>query len=337
MKNHQTTIFDIARELGISKSTVSRALTGHPNVHASTREKVLKLAGDLEYQRNMYSIGLMKKRSHTIGILVPEFTRSFFPQVIIGAQERAKEAGYTLIIGQSDESYETEVANAKVMLAYQVDGLLVSMTRETKNFDHLKIFQRKGIPIVFFNRVCDEMIVPKVIVEDYEGAYAAVQHLIDRGRKRIAHLSGPESLSISRRRKSGYMDALRKNNIKADDDLVVHYDLSLSKVKIYVNFFLTLPNRPDAIFCINDPTAIETIRIIKENGLRIPEDIAVVGFSNDYVSSLIEPPLTTVEQPISEMGRTAADLLIKQIDLSIEQWKAPTVVLKTKVIVRSSS
>jgi DNA-binding LacI/PurR family transcriptional regulator len=117
----------------------------------------------------------------------------------------------------------------------------------------------------------------------------------------------------------------------------VHYDLSLSKVKIYVNFFLTLPNRPDAIFCINDPTAIETIRIIKENGLRIPEDIAVVGFSNDYVSSLIEPPLTTVEQPISEMGRTAADLLIKQIDLSIEQWKAPTVVLKTKVIVRSSS
>ncbi|UOE46231.1 LacI family transcriptional regulator [Mucilaginibacter sp. SMC90] len=337
MKNHQTTIFDIARELGISKSTVSRALTGHPNVHASTREKVLKLAGDLEYQRNMYSIGLMKKRSHTIGILVPEFTRSFFPQVIIGAQERAKEAGYNLIIAQSDESYETEVANAKVMLAYQVDGLLVSMTRETNNFDHLKIFQRKGIPIVFFNRVCDEMIVPKVIVEDYEGAYAAVQHLIDRGRKRIAHLSGPESLSISHRRKSGYMDALKKNNIQADNDLIVHYDLSLPKVKIYVNYFLTLPDRPDAIFCINDPTAIETIRIIKESGLRIPEDIAVVGFSNDYVSHLIEPPLTTVEQPISEMGRTAADLLLKQIELSVEQWKAPTVVLKTKLIVRNSS
>ena len=187
MKNHQTTIFDIAKELGISKSTVSRALTGHPSVHASTREKVLKLAEELEYERNMYSIGLMRRKSHTIGILVPEFTRSFFPQVIIGAQKRAKEAGYTLVIAQSDESYETEVANAKVMLAYQVDGLLVSITKETKNFDHLKIFQRKGIPIVFFNRVCDEMVVPKVIVEDYEGAIAAVQHLIDRGRKRIAH------------------------------------------------------------------------------------------------------------------------------------------------------
>lgn len=169
MKKHQTTIVDIAKELGISKSTVSRALTGHPSVHEQTRDKVLQLANQLEYQRNMFSIGLMKKASRTLGIIVPEFSRSFFPQLIIGAQERAKEAGYNLIISQSDESYETEVSNAQVMLAHQVDGLLISITRETNNFEHLKLFQRKGIPIVFFNRVCDEMIVPKVIVEDYEG------------------------------------------------------------------------------------------------------------------------------------------------------------------------
>lgn len=337
MKKHQTTIFDIARELGISKSTVSRALTGHPSVHQQTRENVLKLAKDLEYERNMFSIGLIKKASHTIGIIVPEFSRSYFPQVIIGAQERAKEAGYNLVISQSDESYETEVSNAKVMLTHQVDGLLVSMTKETNNFDHLKLFQRKGIPIVFFNRVCDEMIVPKVIVEDYEGANAAVEHLIEKGRKRIAHLSGPESLSICKRRKNGYIDALKKHSLPVDPDLIIHYDLTISKVKIYINYFLNLKERPDAIFCINDPTAIETMRVIKENGLRIPEDISIIGFSNDYVSALMEPSLTTVEQPIKEMGRIAATLLLEQIDRDVADWKAPTIVLKTKLIVRNSS
>jgi DNA-binding LacI/PurR family transcriptional regulator len=337
VKKHQTTIFDIAKELGISKSTVSRALTGHPSVHEQTRDKVLQLANQLEYQRNMFSIGLMKKASHTLGIIVPEFSRSFFPQLIIGAQERAKEAGYNLIISQSDESYETEVSNAQVMLAHQVDGLLISITRETNNFEHLKLFQRKGIPIVFFNRVCDEMIVPKVIVEDHEGAFAAVEHLIARGKRRIAHLSGPESLSICKRRKAGYTAALAKHQIPFDEDLVVHYDLAINKVKIYINYFLNLKERPDAIFCINDPTAIEAIRLIKETGLRIPEDIAIIGFSNDFVSSLIEPSLTTVEQPIKEMGRTATQLLLDQIERDVADWKAPTVVLKTQLIVRNSS
>jgi DNA-binding LacI/PurR family transcriptional regulator len=337
VKTHQTTIFDIAKELNISKSTVSRALTGHPNVHPSTREKILELAGRLEYQRNMFSVGLIKKASHTLGIIVPEFSRSFFPQVIIGAQNRAKEAGYNLIISQSDESYETEVLNAKVMLTHQVDGLMVSITKETKNFDHFKVFQRKGIPIVFFNRVCDEMIVPKVIVEDYEGAAAAVTHLIEKGRKRIAHLCGPESLAICRGRKRGYVDTLAKYGLPVDNDLIVHYDLNIDNVKVYINYFLSLKDRPDSIFCINDPTAIETIRIVKEKGLRIPEDISIIGFSNDYVSALIEPSLTTVEQPIRDMGRTAATLLLDQIDREVADWKAPTIVLKTKLIVRNSS
>ena len=336
MKKHQITIIDIARQLGISKSTVSRVLTGHPSVHASTREKVLRLAEELEYQRNMYSIGLIKKTNHTIGIIVPEFSRSYFPQVIIGAQERAKEAGYNLIISQSDENYMTEVSNANVMLAHQVDGLLVSITKETNNFEHFKVFQRKGIPIVFFNRVCDEMIVPKVIVDDYEGAFEAVEHLIKKGRKRIAHLSGPEILSISKRRLNGYRDALKKYGLPVNDELIIHYDLSLSKVPIYINYWLTLPEPPDAIFCINDPTAIEAMRVIKKRGLKIPEDISLIGFSNDFVSSLIEPSLTTVEQPIKEIGRSATQLLLDQMDREIADWKAPTIILKTKLIVRES-
>ena len=337
MKKHQTTIVDIARQLGISKSTVSRALTGHANVHQHTREKILKLAEEMEYERNMFSIGLIKKSSQTLGIIVPEFSRSFFPQVIIGAQQKAKEYGYNLIISQSDENYETEVANSKVMLVHQVDGLMVSITKDTKNFDHLKVFQRKGIPIVFFNRVCDEMLVPKVIAEDVEGAFSAVEHLIKRGKKRIAHLSGPISLSISKKRQEGYKNALLKYGLPYDESLVVNYDLKIANVEEHINYFLSLNPRPDAIFAIHDPAGIEAIRILKHRGIRIPEDIAVVGFSNDVISSFIEPTLTTVEQPIQELGSVAAKLLIDQINRNVEDWKAQTVLLKTKLIVRNSS
>jgi LacI family transcriptional regulator/LacI family repressor for deo operon, udp, cdd, tsx, nupC, and nupG len=337
MKGHQVTIIDIARELNLSKSTVSRALTGHPSVNQETRKAVLDLAAKWDYQRNMLAISLISKKTNTIGIIVPEFYSSYFPQAIIGAQEIATKAGYNTVICQSNETYETEVANTSVMLANQVDGVLVSITRETKNFDHLSIFQRKGIPIVFFNRVCEDMNVPKVIVDDYDGAFGAVEHLVQRGRKRIAHLAGPASLLISVKRLNGYKAALRKNNIEPDEELIISYDLNIDKVKIYVNHLLNMDNPPDAIFAVNDPTAIETIQVVKKRGLRVPEDIAVVGFSNDFLSGLIDPPLTTVSQPVKEMGRIAAQLLIDQINREVADWKAIIKVLKTELIVRKSS
>ncbi|RPD42944.1 LacI family DNA-binding transcriptional regulator [Chitinophaga barathri] len=337
MKRHQVTIIDIAKELNLSKSTVSRALTGHKSVKPDTRQAVLELAEKLDYQRNMLAISLITKKTNTIGIIVPEFHSSYFPKAIIGAQEVASKAGYSTVICQSDETYETEVANTRVMLANQVDGILVSITKETKNFDHLKIFQRKGIPIVFFNRVCDEMDVPKVIVDDYDGSFRAVSHLIERGRKRIAHLAGPYSLKISEKRLNGYKAALRKHNVAFDEDLVISYDLNIDKVKIYVNHLLNMENPPDAIFAVNDPTAIETIQVIKKRGLRVPEDIAVVGFSNDFVSGLIDPALTTVAQPVKEIGQAAAQLLIDQINREVGDWKAIIRVLKTELIIRKSS
>ena len=337
MKRHQVTIIDIARELNLSKSTVSRALTGHPSVNAATRQAVLEFAEKMDYQRNMLAISLITKKTNTIGIIVPEFHSSYFPKAIIGAQEVASKAGYNTVICQSNETYETEVANTKVMLANQVDGILVSITKETRNFDHLKIFQRKGIPIVFFNRVCDEMDVPKVIVDDYDGAFRAVNHLIERGRKRIAHLAGPFSLKISEKRLNGYTAALRKNNIEFDEELVISYDLNVDKVKIYVNHLLNMDNPPDAIFAVNDPTAIEAIQVIRKRGLNVPKDIAVVGFSNDFASGLIEPALTTVSQPVKEIGQTAAQLLIDQINRDVADWKTIIRVLKTELIVRRSS
>lgn len=337
MKVHQTTIYDIAKALNISKSTVSRALTGHPEVKSETRKAVLELAEKLEYQRNMLSINLISRKSNLIGIIVPEFTTSFFPQVVIGAQEMASSHGYNIIVSQSNEKFETEVENTRVMLASHVDGILVSMTKETRSYEHLKIFQRKGIPIVLFNRVCDEMIVPKVVINDYEAAFGAVEHLIHTGKRRIAHLAGPDSLITSRKRLKGYVDALKKHKIQVDESLIIPYDLTLGKVKIYVRHLMELKNPPDGLFVVNDPAAIEAIQTIKKMGIRIPEEIGIVGFSNDYGSELIEPSLTTVAQPQRLMGSTAMQLLLDLMDKEVSQWKAVTKILDSELVVRNSS
>ena len=337
MKLRQTTIYDIARDLNISKSTVSRALTNHPEVKAETRKAVLELAEKLEYQRNMLSINLISRKSNLIGIIVPEFETSFFPQVVIGAQEMASKFGYNIIVSQSNEKFETEVANSKVMLASQVDGILVSISKETRSYEHLKIFQRKGIPMVLFNRVCDELIVPKVVINDYDAALGAVEHLIQTGKRRIAHLAGPDSLITSRKRLKGYLDALKKHKIPIDESLIIPYDLTLGKVKIYIRHLMELKYPPDGLFIANDPAAIEAIRTIKEMGIQIPQQIGIVGFSNDYGSNLIEPGLTTVAQPKRLIGSTAMQLLLELIDKDVSQWKAVTKTLDSKLIVRNSS
>jgi LacI family transcriptional regulator/LacI family repressor for deo operon, udp, cdd, tsx, nupC, and nupG len=337
MKVHQTTIYDIAKELNISKSTVSRALTNHPEVKIETRKAVLELAEKLDYQRNMLSINLISKKSNLIGIIVPEFETSFFPQVVIGAQEMASKFGYNIIVSQSNEKFETEVANSKVMLASQVDGILVSISKETRSYEHLKIFQRKGIPMVLFNRVCDELIVPKVVINDYDAALGAVEHLIQTGKRRIAHLAGPDSLITSKKRLKGYLDALKKHKIPIDESLIIPYDLTLGKVKIYIRHLMELKYPPDGLFIANDPAAIEAIRTIKEMGIQIPQQIGIVGFSNDYGSNLIEPGLTTVAQPKRLIGSTAMQLLLDLIDKDVSQWKAVTKTLDSELIVRNSS
>ena len=333
----QVTIKDIAKKLNISKTTVSRVLSGVTTVNAEMRDAVLAMAKELEYEKNYFARNLVTHKTNTIGIIVPEFVSSYFPKVIIGAQEVAAKAGYNIIIAQSNESYETEVANAKIMLLNQVEGLIISLTKETRNFDHLTIFQRKEIPLVFFNRICEDMKVPKVVVDDYDGSFRAVEHLINTGKKRIAHLAGPDNLSISRRRLNGYLAALRKYDIPIDQEIIIPYDLKIEKVKIYMNYLLSLPNPPDALFAINDPTAIEAIQFIKSKGLIIPEDIAIVGFSNDQISELMEPSLTTVSQPVLKIGETAAELILQMIRAELPITSGMIKTLTTELIIRHST
>lgn len=335
-KKHMTTIVDIAKALNISKSTVSRALHEHSDINPQTKAAVLEMAQQLDYQPNLLAKSLVKSKSNTIGIIVPEFLTYFFPTIIMGAQQVAAQAGYNVIICQSQESYKTEVANANILLANRVDGVLISMTRETKKFDHIKAFEKHGIPVVFFNRVCDEMNTSKVLVNDYEGALKAVEHLIKNGYRNIAHIAGPPSLLLTRNRLGGYRDALKKYKLPFKEDLVVHCNLSKKDAVQCAEQLLNMKNRPDAVFCVNDPVAIQLMLEAKKRKIKIPSELGIVGFSNEPSGEVIEPALTTVQQPVADIGRSAADILltaIKQGEDYVPEMKS----LKTTLIVRESS
>jgi len=331
------TIVDIARALNISKSTVSRALHEHSDINAQTREAVLKMARELDYQPNQLAQGLVNSKTNTVGIIVPEFLTYFFPTVIIGAQEVAAAAGYNVIICQSQESFKTEVANANVLLSSRVDGVLISMTRETKKFEHFKTFDRYGIPVVFFNRVCEEINTSKVLVNDYEGAFKAVEHLIVSGYKNIAHIGGPSVLRITYNRLNGYMDALKKYKLPVKKDMIVYSDLSPKAALQCAEKLLSRKNRPDAVFCVNDPTAIQLMLYAKKKGIKIPDELGVVGFSNDPMAAVIEPSLTTVEQPVADMGRAAMRILLDTIKKGVNDFVPVRQSLQTSLIVRQSS
>lgn len=336
-RRHQTTIIDIARELNISKSTVSRALHGHKDIHEDTRRVVLEMAEKMDYQPNLLAYGLAKSKSLTIGIIVPEFINSFFPQVIIGAQDVANPAGYHVIICHSNESVEREIENTNVLMANRVDGIIASVTRETTNLDHFRKFEKAGIPIVYFNRVCGDGPSSKVLVDDYEGAFKGVEHLIENGCKRIAHIAGPGHLQISRARLNGYLDALDKHGMPQDEELVVHHDLTKENAQVCARLLFSLRNRPDGLFTVNDPAAIQAILVAREMNIAIPNELAIVGFSNEPISAFIEPALTTLAQPLEEIGRESVNLLLRQMNDNGPEINHETKILKTSLIVRASS
>jgi DNA-binding LacI/PurR family transcriptional regulator len=337
-KKHMATIVDIAKALNISKSTVSRALHKHGDINPQTREAVLNMARELDYQPNQLAQSLVNSKTNTVGIIVPEFMTYFFPTVIIGAQEVAAAAGYNVIICQSQESVKTEIANATVLLSSRVDGVLISMTKETKKFEHFKAFERCGIPVVFFNRVCEEINTSKVLVDDYEGAFKAVEHLIISGYKNIAHIGGPSVLRITYNRLNGYMDALKKYKLPVKKEMIVYSDLSVkAAIQCSEKLLSGKKNRPDAVFCVNDPTAIQLMLYAKRKGIKIPDELGVVGFSNDPMASVIEPSLTTIEQPVADMGREAMRVLLDAVKKGLNDFVPVRTSLQTRLIVRQSS
>ena len=332
----QVTIKDIARILGISPSTVSRALKNHPDISEATKQAVNELAEQLKYQPNAVALSLKHSRSNTIGVIIPEIVHYFFSSVISGIEDVAYDAGFTVIICQSNEKYDREVTNVKALLSHRVDGVLVSVSKETQQFDHLYSVQERQVPMVFFDRIVPEIKTDHVIIDDRKASYEATKHLINGGRRRIAHFAAPQNLLIGRERKAGYEQALSEANLPMIPELIFEAD-SFEKAIIATNRMLDMENRPDGIFAVNDLTAIGAMQTLQRRGIKIPKEMAVVGFSDGRFSGITEPNLTSVDQHGYEMGTVATEMLLKRLLNPNDNTPAQSRVLNANLIVRGSS
>jgi DNA-binding LacI/PurR family transcriptional regulator len=330
------TIKDVARKLNCSVSTISRAFNDKYDIRKETRDNILATAKEMGYSPNPIAKSLLKQCSNQIGVVVPEFINSFFPEVIIGIQEVFLKKGYQVLIMQSGESHITELENVRTLENNMVDGMIVSLSLETKNVDYYKDLIKQGFPLVFFNRVSNELETSKVLIDDYKWAFFATEHLIYQGFKKIFHFSGPDGLMFTQNRKNGYMDAHRKHKIPLNEGSIIETGLMIADGERVMEKLINANNLPDAIFAVNDPTAIGAMKMLKKHGYKIPEDVALVGFTETKLAELIDPPLTSVAQPTKEIGRTAAQLLLEQIEakgIIVPQ----TVILNGRLNVRESS
>ena len=333
--NKPATIKDIARMLKISTSTVSRALRDASDVGKETKNAVKVLAEELNYQPNKFALSLQQKQTHTIGVIVPNLDY-VLATMVKGIDEVALEAGYTVMVCQSNESFGREIVNTRRLLDSLVDGFIISVSSETKVFDHFKKIQDKNMPVVVFDRLIADMKVPSVRLDNKDGGLQATEHLLEQGYRRIAILAGPKNLGISNERMDGYIAALKKYKIKVDPDLIIHCDFNQDYAYLATKELLAMKKRPDAIFTISDRMAIGAMLAIKEKGLRMPDDIGLVGFNNEPITSLVSPAISSVDQPAFELGKIAAKLFIETMHNNEDMGHVEEI-LKPKLYIRESS
>lgn len=334
---HQVTIKDIARHLNISIATVSRALRDLPDIHPETKKSVLDLANEWDYQPNVLATSLVKSRTKTLGVIVPDLGYYFFSTVVKGIEEAAIEAGYSVLITQTGESYERELTNVQNLSRGQVEGFIISLSRETTDFEHLKRLQRRGIPLVFFDRECEEIDASKVMVDNEQSAYEAVTHMISNGCKRIAFLAGSKNVTVSNQRRAGYLRALRDGNLPVEDSLLIYGDYHQSTATACTHQLMNLPIPPDGILAVSDRLAIGAVLALRERGVQIPQEVALVSFNDEPICSLMTPTISSVSQPTTEIGKIAANILISQIEYKGDSFPSQVKVLKTELKIRESS
>lgn len=340
MKFEAVTIKDIAKALGLSTSTVSRALRDSYEISQETKKLVLDYAQKINYHPNPIALSLKERRSRSIGVIVIEIANSFFSQVINGVESIAYNRGYNVIIAQSRESSERELLNLQYLTSRSIDGLIVSVSAETNDYAFFRDLSDRGMPIVFFDRVVDEIGTHKVIVDNYKGAYDATMHLVQNGYRNIATLSNPDVLSIARERLAGYKAALQDSGLGLKEELIkycYHGGMILSEVESAMNELLSLKKKPDAILACSDKLTTGCLRIMKARGLRVPDEIALVGFSNTDLTELLEPPLSVIRQPAFEMGELATNMLLQLIESKRPVTDFETRVLSTELLVRAST
>ena len=336
-KEKEITIYDLAAQLNLSAATVSRALNDHPAINKHTRKKIAELAIKLGYRPNNFASNLRKQKTNTIGVILHELRSQFMTSVLSGIEKIATEANYDLIIAHSSESCKKEAANATNLFHKRVDGVIASLAFDTSNLLHFEPFKRIGIPVIFFDRVFEESEGAKVIINNRKAGFDATTHLIEQGCKRIAHVTANLKRNVYSERLKGYQLALADNGIKYNNKLVIINDLSEEASTKATKKIIAMKPRPDAIFFTNDFCAAIAIQTLKKEGIRVPEDIAIVGFNNDVISKIIEPKLTTINYPGIEIGEIVARNLIHHLQGKSNIKLTNTIMINSELIVRASS
>jgi len=333
----EVTIYDLARKLNISVATVSRALKDDPVVSKKTKKKISDLAQEMGYRSNHFARNLRTQRTNTIGVIIPRINSYFMSSVIAGMENIATSEGYNLIISQSSESVEKEVANTITLFNTRVDGLLVSLAYDTDSMAHFDPFIKKNVPLIFFDRTVDQKDSTCVLINNWKAAYEATTHLISQGRRRIVHITATQKRNVYIDRLKGYRQALTDQRIPFREDYIIVGNLSQEAGAEAAVRIREMQPLPDAVFVANDNCAVGCMIALKQMGVRIPEDIAFVGFNNDPVSTVVEPNLTTINYPGYEMGQVAARNLIDHLNGVSNIHSTNTIILRSELILRESS
>ena len=326
---------DLAREVGVSISTVSRALNNHPDISQEVTRKIQQLAAERNYTPNPLAMGLLKQATRMIGVIVPDLVTHFYSSIISGIEQVAEEKGYYILIASSNETLRKEINAVENLLKTRVEGLIACLSQETKSYEHFDRLINNNIPLVFFDRVCRSSEVPSVVVDNEDAARKITRHFYKNGFRRIAYIAGPDHLNISQERTAGYLSGLKSCGLEFRHEMLEKCNLSTNEAIKATARLLDLPGRPDAIFGINDTVVFAAMKEIKRRGLRIPDDVALVGFTDEFHSTVVDPPLTSITHPTFEIGQEAARLFFNRIekpDSTPEQ-----VIMKTKLVVRQSS
>ena len=326
---------DLALEIGVSISTVSRAINNHPDISPEVTLRIQKLAAEMNYTPNPLAMGLLKQATRMIGVIVPDLVTHFYSSIISGIEQVAEERGYYILIASSNETLQKEIKVVENLLKTRVEGLIVCLSQETKNYEHFDRLIKNDIPLVFFDRVCRTSEVSSVVVDNVDAAQKVTKHFHKNGFRRIAYIAGPDHLNISQERTRGYLSGLKSCGLDFHPELLVECNMSAKDATKATARLLDLPERPDAIFGINDTVAFAAMKEIKRRGFRIPDDVALVGFTDEFHSTVVEPALTSIMHPTFEIGQEAARLFFKRIENP--ETKPDQIVLKTKLVIRKSS
>lgn len=333
----KTTIKDIANVLGITPSAVSKALNNHPRISDKTKVAVRQVAENLNYQPNHLASALRKGKSNLVGVIIPKANSHFFSSVIEKLEEVLNKEGYNVIVTQSNESFEKECRNIDALLYTQVDGIIASMANETTDLSYFEKVKSKGVPLILFDRGENDLQVDYVGIDDYMSSHLVVEHLVNQGCKRIAHIGGFSHTRIYRNRIRGYRDALEKFGLPIEEDLISECDLQIDDGRSIMNELLALPNRPDAVYIAGDYAALGALQVLKEKKIRVPDEIALVGFSNEPFTSFVTPSISTVEQHSTKIGALAAEAFLKRIEEPKRAVSLNKFILDAELIVRETS